>query len=312
MNRTSTLVAALALAAAGTAFAQGNPPTTASPNPATAAGQQSPAGARWARRALPPQNNTANGLGNGQHARRHEFGQHEHGQQQRHQCHRSPTAGPCARARRPQLTLAHAAPHREHCRSDPVRRAGRLAAGPRVSRKPPGRRAPPRARGRRGGRQQGRPVRRRRQAQAKVFVFDGDGALRASIARAARPGARRRFRARHRRAKDVRDPTRERTTPAGRFASEPGRNLSGEDIVWVDYDAAVSMHRVRPVVKAERRLERLATPTAADNRITYGCINVPAAFYDAYVKPALGARQGVVYVLPENAASRSIFGFLRN
>jgi hypothetical protein len=37
----------------------------------------------------------------------------------------------------------------------------------------------------------------------------------------------------------------ERTTPAGRFISEPGRNLSGEDIVWVDYDAAVSMHRVR-------------------------------------------------------------------
>jgi hypothetical protein len=102
----------------------------------------------------------------------------------------------------------------------------------------------------------------------------------------------------------------ERTTPAGRFASEPGRNLSGEDIVWVDYDAAVSMHRVRPTVKAERRLERLATPTAADNRITYGCINVPAAFYDAYVKPALGARHGVVYVLPETSASRSVFGFL--
>jgi hypothetical protein len=104
----------------------------------------------------------------------------------------------------------------------------------------------------------------------------------------------------------------ERTTPAGRFISEPGRNLSGEDIVWVDYDAAVSMHRVRPVVKAERRLERLATPTRADNRITYDCINVPATFYDRYVKPALGSRQGVVYVLPEQATSRSVFGFLNN
>jgi hypothetical protein len=31
MNRTSTIVTALALAAAGTAFAQGTPPTTASP-----------------------------------------------------------------------------------------------------------------------------------------------------------------------------------------------------------------------------------------------------------------------------------------
>src|SRR5690606_27750175 len=37
----------------------------------------------------------------------------------------------------------------------------------------------------------------------------------------------------------------ERTTPAGRFLSEPGQNLHGEDIVWIDYDAAVSLHRVR-------------------------------------------------------------------
>ena len=44
----------------------------------------------------------------------------------------------------------------------------------------------------------------------------------------------------------------ERTTPAGRFAAEPGRNLQGEDIVWIDYDAAVSMHRVRSGNKAER------------------------------------------------------------
>jgi hypothetical protein len=147
---------------------------------------------------------------------------------------------------------------------------------------------------------------------AKVFVFDANGALRGASpvllglahGDASVPGIG------ERKMSEIRPE--ERTTPAGRFASEPGRNLSGEDIVWVDYDAAVSMHRVRPVVKAERRLERLATPTAADNRITYGCINVPAAFYDAYVKPALGARHGVVYVLPENAANRSIFGFLRN
>ena len=32
----------------------------------------------------------------------------------------------------------------------------------------------------------------------------------------------------------------ERTTPAGRFVSEPGVNLSGETVVWIDYDAAVS------------------------------------------------------------------------
>lgn len=146
---------------------------------------------------------------------------------------------------------------------------------------------------------------------ARVFVFNGDGALRGSSpvllglahGDASVPGIG------ERKMSEIRP--NERTTPAGRFASEPGRNLSGEDIVWVDYDAAVSMHRVRPIVKAERRLERLATPTPDDNRITFGCINVPAAFYDAYVRPALGNRQGVVYVLPEKSmAGKSLFDFL--
>jgi hypothetical protein len=102
----------------------------------------------------------------------------------------------------------------------------------------------------------------------------------------------------------------ERTTPAGRFETEPGRNMQGEDIVWIDYDAAVSMHRVRANDRSERRLERLASPTVADNRISYGCINVPAAFYDAYIKPVLGAHRGVVYVLPETMAAQKRFEFL--
>ena len=33
----------------------------------------------------------------------------------------------------------------------------------------------------------------------------------------------------------------ERTTPAGRFVAEPGRNARGDDVFWVDYDAAVSI-----------------------------------------------------------------------
>ena len=100
----------------------------------------------------------------------------------------------------------------------------------------------------------------------------------------------------------------ERTTPAGRFVGEAGRNLQGEDIVWVDYDAAVSMHRLRANDPRERRRERLATPTAADNRISYGCINVPAAFYDAHVKPVFaGGKRAVVYVMPETRALHDVF-----
>ncbi len=145
---------------------------------------------------------------------------------------------------------------------------------------------------------------------ARVFVFDAKGRLQASspvllgLARGddSVPGIGERAMS------EIRPE--ERTTPAGRFETEPGRNTGGEDIVWIDYDAAVSMHRVRATQKSERRLQRLASPTVADNRISYGCINVPAAFYDAYIKPVLGSRRGVVYVLPETMAAHKRFEFL--
>lgn len=101
----------------------------------------------------------------------------------------------------------------------------------------------------------------------------------------------------------------ERTTPAGRFVSEPGRNLKGEDIVWIDYNDAVSMHRVRASNTAERRLQRLASATVEDNRISYGCVNVPANFYDRHVAPAWGQKPGVIYVLPETQSAAAFFGF---
>jgi hypothetical protein len=100
----------------------------------------------------------------------------------------------------------------------------------------------------------------------------------------------------------------ERTTPAGRFVAEPGTNANGEDVVWVDYDAAVSMHRVRPNVKAERRLERLASSTPRDNRISYGCINLPVAFYEKVLSPAVRGTGAVVYVLPETQSAARLFG----
>ncbi|WP_411884793.1 hypothetical protein [Polaromonas sp. YR568] len=99
----------------------------------------------------------------------------------------------------------------------------------------------------------------------------------------------------------------ERTTPAGRFLGEPGRNATGEDVVWVDYDAAVSMHRVRTTEPKERRLERLASATTDDNRISYGCINMPVAFFENVLKPAFNASYGVVYVLPEVKPLAEVF-----
>lgn len=99
----------------------------------------------------------------------------------------------------------------------------------------------------------------------------------------------------------------ERTTPAGRFLVEPGRNHKGEDIYWLDYDAAVSIHRVRAHNVRERRLERLASPGPGDNRISYGCVNLPASFYDGALKPLFG-RRAVVYVLPETQPWQQFFG----
>lgn len=100
----------------------------------------------------------------------------------------------------------------------------------------------------------------------------------------------------------------ERITHAGRFVGERGRNTQGEDIVWVDYDAAVSMHRVRSANSKERRLERLATTTVDDNRISYGCINVPVAFYEAYIHPVFATHNAVIYVLPEIKSASQVFG----
>jgi hypothetical protein len=99
----------------------------------------------------------------------------------------------------------------------------------------------------------------------------------------------------------------ERTTPAGRFITERGQNANGEDIFWVDYEAAVSMHRVRATNPAERRLERLATPSALDNRISYGCINVPVTFFDKLLRPAFSGAHGVVYLVPETLPLQSLF-----
>jgi len=98
-----------------------------------------------------------------------------------------------------------------------------------------------------------------------------------------------------------------RTTAAGRFVSEPGRDETGDKVVWVDYDAALAMHRVKVIDPKERRFERIATDSIDDKRISNGCINVPIAFFDAVVEPALGRSRAIVYVLPEIKPLRQVF-----
>ncbi|MBL0729546.1 L,D-transpeptidase [Piscinibacter sp. HJYY11] len=103
-------------------------------------------------------------------------------------------------------------------------------------------------------------------------------------------------------------PLADRTTPAGRFDSRPGRNLTGEAIVWFDYQAALAIHRVRPGASQGERMARLANGGAEDKRASLGCVVVPPAFYDAVVAPSLGRTRGVVYVLPERQSVQAFFG----
>lgn len=98
----------------------------------------------------------------------------------------------------------------------------------------------------------------------------------------------------------------ERTTPAGRFEAALGHDFE-QDILWIDYDQALSLHRVIVGNPRDRRAARLASPSAHDNRISYGCINVPARFYDTVVAPAFAGTVGIVYILPETRPLRTVF-----
>ena len=102
-------------------------------------------------------------------------------------------------------------------------------------------------------------------------------------------------------------PLAERTTPAGRFDSQPGHNNKGEAIVWVDYNAAIAIHRLRPAPASEQRPQRMASANPEDKRISLGCIVVPPEFYDSVVAPTLGHQRGVVYVLPDSRSQDLVF-----
>jgi hypothetical protein len=141
---------------------------------------------------------------------------------------------------------------------------------------------------------------------AHIYVFDGGGRLRGAspvllgqaIGDESAPDV-----GEHAQTGNV--PLEERTTPAGRFVSEPGRNRHGEQVVWVDYQSAFAIHRLRPGPSRRPRQLRLASATPHDNRASYGCVVVPVRFYLDVVARLLGQGRGVVYVLPEQGLPRN-------
>lgn len=144
--------------------------------------------------------------------------------------------------------------------------------------------------------------------EARVFVFDAHGKLRGAssallglaIGDHSTPGIG------DKKLSDIRP--QERTTPAGRFVANLDQDLQGRAMLWVDYDTAISMHPVVPGHPRERRAHRLASSSSAERRISYGCINTPAKFFEQVVRPAFAGTDGIVYVLPEIRSARDVFG----
>ena len=104
-------------------------------------------------------------------------------------------------------------------------------------------------------------------------------------------------------------PPSKRITPAGRYRSWLMKDSEGKQVLSIDYDAAISMHVVVPGKPVERRAARLASPTPDDNRISFGCINVPPAFFAQVVSPDFTPAKGLVYILPETQPAAQWFGF---
>jgi len=92
----------------------------------------------------------------------------------------------------------------------------------------------------------------------------------------------------------------DRTTPSGRFDTAPGRNLTGEAVVWMDYETGLAIHRLRPAPVWQRRAERMESRDPRVKRISAGCVVVPENFYDRVIQPTLGQGRAVVYVMPES------------
>lgn len=143
-------------------------------------------------------------------------------------------------------------------------------------------------------------------AAAQILVFGGDGRLRgaapglfgSAIGDHSAPGVA---------GLALREiPGRDRTTPAGRFVGGFGPSIDAGRVLWVDYDSAVSMHPTATGVPAEKRAERLASPSPDDNRITHGCINVSPEFYEQIISSTF-ERGGVFYILPDEASLAETF-----
>lgn len=103
----------------------------------------------------------------------------------------------------------------------------------------------------------------------------------------------------------------EKTTPAGRFLARYGLAADRQKVLWVDYATSVALHPIPTGYNPkERRRQRMLSPTSDDNRITFGCINVPSVFYSKSVQPLFRKQGGYVYILPDTKPLETVFPLL--
>lgn len=103
----------------------------------------------------------------------------------------------------------------------------------------------------------------------------------------------------------------EKTTPAGRFLAKFGLAAGKQKVLWVDYTTSVALHPIPEGKPKERRRARMLSPSIDDNRITFGCINVPLKFYNGSVRPLFLKKGGYIYVLPDTKSLEEVFPPLR-
>jgi hypothetical protein len=94
-------------------------------------------------------------------------------------------------------------------------------------------------------------------------------------------------------------------TPAGKFTMKESSATyaGGTSLILVeskDHTGYIAVHAADVSTPSERRLARLETPTAEDNRISYGCINTKHDTFIKEIKPHINDLDGgLIFVLPD-------------
>jgi hypothetical protein len=130
-------------------------------------------------------------------------------------------------------------------------------------------------------------------ARARLFAFGADGRLIAStpVLLGASHGD---------------GPAAPAATPAGRFVAATWLSARDDGIVWINPDAALSLHGIPSRLSPGHGAQRLASDEVEDKRISDGSLHVPGSFYRQYLS-SLKGQASIAYVLPEVVPVRELF-----